>query len=291
MGLLRLAITRVPPAIGNPAADRLGDIVYTFARKSRRNAIDNMRHVLGPDVDRKRHKQAVRGIFHNVMRNYYDLCRVPEMRDQRLDDLVEFDARGWERVVDLQRSRRGVILVTAHFGSFDVMTNFITLKGLPLTALIAQVKPAWLSDFITLLRGARGMNMVMVDEEEGSGLNLSALKQVITLLRAGGMIGVVADRNMEPYGVEIDFFGHRTLVAAGVAKLALRTRSVVVPAFCLRLPGNRYSLKFEEPFEPEGSASNEADVKAILSRIFGYFEQHIGRNPEQWVLLQPVWRR
>ena len=64
----------------------------------------------------------------------------------------------------------------------------------------------------------------MVDEEEGSGVNLGALKQSINLLKSGGVLGVVADRNLEQRGVKIKFFGHDTIVAAGVAKIALRTR-------------------------------------------------------------------
>lgn len=291
LGVLRIFIGRVPPTIGNPLADRAGDVAYLLAVNSRRNAINNMWHVLGAKVTREKLRRTVRGVFHNAARNYYDLCRAPEMRDEQIDQLVDFDAQGWERVVALQLSKRGVILVSAHFGSFDMMTQFITRRGLPLTALIARIRPAWLSDFISNMRGSRGMRMLLVDEEEGGGLNLSALKQCVAILRSGGMIGVIADRNMEPYGVEIPFFGHNTLVASGVAKLSLRTKAVIIPTFCYRLPGNRYSLSFEEPLEPSGSASNEGDVKAVLTNIFGRFERHIGRDPEQWVLLQPVWRR
>jgi lauroyl/myristoyl acyltransferase len=62
-----------------------------------------------------------------------------------------------------------------------------------------------------------------------------------------------------------------------------------VTGFCHRLPNSRYDLKFDAPIEPVGSANNEEDVKALLTQIFSRFEHHIGRNPEQWVLLQPVW--
>jgi lauroyl/myristoyl acyltransferase len=289
MGVLRIFIARLPAPIGNPLADRFGDIVYTFAGKSRRNAIRNARHVLGPRASNKRIRRVVHGVFHNVMRNYYDLCRAPDMRDEEIDRMVDFDSEGWKRIIALHEQKRGVILVTAHFGSFDMMTQVIARRGLPLTALIARVKPAWLSDFITALRAARGMDTLLVDEEEGSGLNLGALKRCIQILRGGNMIGVIADRNLEAQGVNIPFFGEETVVAAGVAKMAIRTRSVVIPTFCYRLPGNRYSLTFEDSIEPPSSSSDE-DVKALLTTIFGRMEYHIKRNPEQWILLQPVWR-
>jgi len=103
------------------------------------------------------------------------------------------------------------------------------------------------------------------------------------------LLGVVADRNLEQRGVKIKFFGHDTVVAAGVAKIALRTRVPIVIGIGRRLNNYRFSLTWDEPIEPEGSASNEEDVRALLQKVFDRLEYHIGQNPEQWVLLAPVW--
>lgn len=290
MHLVRVFIGRLPPFIGNPLADRIGDFVYHAARKSRRNAIDNMRHVLGPNTPKRELKRAVRGIFHNVMRNYFDLCRAPDMSDAEIDRIVGFDWGAWQKVVELQEKKVGVILVTAHFGSFDMMTQVIHRRGLPLTVLIARIKPAWLSDFVTDLRGNRGLDLIEVEEEEESKLNLGALKKCVGILRSGGMLGVVADRNIEPNGVHINFFGYDTVVAAGVAKMAIRSKAVVIPSLCYRLPKNKYSLVFTEPIQPPNTGSSEQDVRTLLTTIFSRFEYHIARNPEQWVILQPVWK-
>ncbi len=213
------------------------------------------------------------------------------MTDGEIDRTVEFDEAGWQRLMDAHNAGRGIVLVTAHFGAFDMITQVISKREVPVTFLVAQVKPAWLSDFITDLRGARGMGLLLVDQEESGGVNLGALKKSIQLLRNGAVLGVVADRNTEARGLTISFFGYDTLVAPGVAKMALRTRSVVVTGFCHRMRGNRYKVEFDEPIEPGGSASNDEDVRALLREIFGRIESHIGRDPEQWVLLQPVWGR
>jgi len=292
LGVLRVAVARIPPIIGNPLADRVGDIVRIRAVKSRRYAISNMRHVLGPPVPKKLLKRTVRDIFRNAMRNYYDLCRAPDLTDAQIDRQIDFDEKGWQRVIEYHRQGRGVILASAHFGSFDMMTQVISRKGLPLTAMIARIKPPWASDFITQLRGDRGLELLEVEEEgeTGSALNLGALKRLVKTLRGGGLVALIADRNMEPGGMRINFFGEDTLVATGVAKMALRTHSVIITGICHRLPHNRYSLIFEEPIDVERSGSDEDDQRAVLEKLFAVFERHIGRHPEQWVLLQPVWR-
>lgn len=285
--LARVLIARIPPAVGHPLAALLGEIVYRFARKSRRAVISNLGHVMGP-VSRRALKKAVRHVFHNVMRNYYELCRAPNLTDDNIDRMNDFDEKGWQRIVDLHNSGRGVLMASAHYGSFDMVTQVLARHGYPVTVLAAQIKPAWLSDFITDLRADRGLDLLMVDEAE-TGVNLTALKKSINILKNSGLLGVVVDRNLEPKGVTIKFFGHDTVVAAGVAKLALRTRSPIALGIARRLNSYRFSLTFEEPIEPVGSANNEEDVRALLQKVFSRIEYHISQNPEQWALMQPVW--
>jgi lauroyl/myristoyl acyltransferase len=285
--LARVFIARIPPAIGHPLAAVLGELTYRVDRRSRRAAISNLGHAMGP-IPRRALKKAVRHVFHNVMRNYYELCRAPDMTDDYIDRMSDFDEKGWQRIVDLHNSGRGVLMASAHYGSFDMVTQVLARHGYPVTVLAAQIKPAWLSDFITDLRADRGLDLLMVDEAEG-GVNLNALKRSISILRNNGLLGVVVDRNLESKGVTIKFFGHDTVVAAGVAKLALRTGSPIVLGIARRLNSYRFSLTFEEPIEPIGSASNEEDVRALLTKVFARIEYHIAQNPEQWSLLQPVW--
>ena len=290
MGVARIFIARIPLPLGNLIADRLGDVIYYFAGKSRRAATANLRCVM-QGAPRSKVQKAVHGVFRNVMRNYFDLCRAPNLTDAQIDRLTTFDEVGWQRMMALHEQGRGIVLVTGHFGAFDMITQLITRRGVSISAIVAQVKPAWLSDFVTDLRAGRGLNVLMVEEEEGGKQNLGALKEAIRLLKSGEILVVLADRNMEQQGVTIKFFGHDTVMAPGVAKMALKTKAVVVPGFGRRLPKDRYSVVFDEPIDTAGLSSSEDDIKTLLQQIFARVEKHIGRNPEQWVLLQPVWGR
>ncbi|HST06456.1 MAG TPA: hypothetical protein VLQ48_17215 [Chloroflexia bacterium] len=291
MKAVRPVIASMPPWLGHPVAAVVGELVYRVARKSRRAAISNISHVVG-QVPRRELKKTVRHVFHNVMRNYYELCRAPDISDATIDQMIDFDEEGWQRIKALHDSGRGVVLASAHFGSFDMVTQMLARHGLAVTVLVAQISPAWLSDFITDLRAHRGVELLLVDqEEENHGVNLGALKESIKLLRNNGVLGLVVDRNQEQKGVTIKFFGHDTIVASGIAKMALRTNSAIVIGIARRLNSYRFSLTFDEPIEPVGSAANEEDVKALMTEIFSRVQHHIAQNPEQWVLLQPVWPR
>lgn len=273
--------------MGHPVAAIVGELVYWVARKSRRAAISNISHVVGP-VPRRTLKKTVRHVFHNVMRNYYELCRAPDLTDATVDQMIDFDESGWQKIKELHDSGRGVLLASAHFGSFDMVTQVLARHEVAVTVLVARINPPWLSDFISDLRATRGVELLLVDQED-KGVNLSALKESIKILRDDGVLGVVVDRNQEQKGVKIKFFGYDTIVASGIAKMALRTNSPVVLGIARRLNTYRFSLTFEDPIEPVGSASNEEDVVALMTKIFARVQYHISQNPEQWVLLQPVW--
>jgi KDO2-lipid IV(A) lauroyltransferase len=289
MKVARIFIARIPPWLGQALAAYLGEIIYRFAGKSRRAAISNIGHAMAP-ISRRRLKKAVRHVFHNVMRSYFELSRGPSLSEAELDRIIDFDFVGWQRVLDITAQGRGVIIASAHYGSFDIISQVLARRGVPITVMVTRVTPEWLSDYVTDLRGARGVKFILVEEEGGSGgTNLGALKESITLLRSGGVLAVLADRNLEQRGVTVPFFGYDTVVAPGVAKMALRTNSPVVVSIARRLDNYRFSVTFDEPIEPEGSASNPDDIRDFLTKIFARLEAHIGVNPEQWVLLQHVW--
>ncbi len=290
MGVVRVVVGGLPPFIGYKLADLAGDVTYHIAPRSRRAAISNLGHAMRP-VSKADLQRVVHGVFRNSMRNYYDLCHAPNLSDEQIDGSVDFDEEGWQRLVEVYKQKRGVVLASAHFGAFDMVGQVIGRREVDMRIIVAQVKPAWLSDFVTDLRVNRGVKYFLVDTEEGSGLNLAALKDSIKFLRGGGVLGVMADRNTEKEGVSIPFFGRPALVASGAVKMAIRTKSVVVVCVCKRMPNNRYRITFDPPIDPGGSASNSEDIKTFLRHIFARFEYHISRNPEQWVLLQPVWER
>ncbi len=141
MGVARIFIARIPLPIGNLIADRLGDVVYYFAGKSRRAAMGNLRCVM-KGAPRSKLQKAVHGVFRNVMRNYFDLCRAPNLTDEQIDRLTAFDEVGWQRMLDLHEQGRGIVLVTAHFGAFDMITQVIARRGLLISGIVAQVRPA-----------------------------------------------------------------------------------------------------------------------------------------------------
>ena len=281
--VLQWIIERLPVSVGNWIADRLGDLVGLVARRSRCAARSNMRHVLGPEASEREVRRATRHVFRNVLRNYYDLLRVGRIGDSDLDRIVDFDRESLAMVQQLAAQGKGVLLVTPHWGAFDMVTQVLARQGLPILLLVAHFRPAVVAEFVNQIRGQRGTEIVWIDE------GLATLKKAMQALRAGRLVGLLPDRNMDRSGIVIPFFGDDTVVATGLAKMALRGHTAVVPGFCYRRAHNRYRIFFLPPIYPPREGDETDRVTRLTRDVFTVFEQQLARHPEQWTLLQPVW--
>ncbi|PZR98385.1 MAG: hypothetical protein DLM69_08750 [Candidatus Chloroheliales bacterium] len=280
--LLRVLISWLPSWMGYALAGLVGNASYRYAKTSRICCEANMRHVLGPQVSERRLQRTVRAVFHNNVRNYYELARLPRLPIDEIMRKATIRDEQWDAILTPVRQGKGVIIASAHFGSFEMVSQTLIAKSLEVTFLIAHFSPQVVSEFVTNLRASQGLRLM----ETGPTTLLNAARE----LKAGRIVGILADRNLEQHGVELPFFGDPAIIPTGPARLALQTGAIIVPCFCVRLSNERYSVEVDEPIVPVRTGDSEADAAAIMAKVVASYERHIGAHPAQWVLFMPVWK-
>lgn len=280
--LLRVLISWLPTWMGYALCGLAGNLSYRYAKGSRAACEANMRHVLGPNVSAPRLKRTVRAVFRNNVRNYYELARLPRLPLDEIMRRATINEQQWEAIIGPVRQGKGVIIASAHFGSFEMVSQTLIAKSLEVTFLIAHFRPQAVSEFVTSLRESQGLRLM----ETGPSVLLHAARE----LKAGRIVGILADRNVEQHGVELPFFGDPAIIPTGPARLALQTGAIIVPCFCVRLSNERYAVAVDEPIIPVRTGNTEADSTAIMARVVAAYERHIGAHPQQWVLFKPVWK-
>jgi lauroyl/myristoyl acyltransferase len=261
-------------------ADVGGTLFYLLFPTYRKNVMSNLTHVLGPDASDREVRRVTRSAFRTSARNFADLARVPHISTDDLLASVRTSPGALETLNKVTSSGRGGVLVTAHYGAFDYVGQIIWLEGYSLTLLTARTVPEFIDTMITYLRGSRGARM----EPATPG----GLRRVLTALRRGELIGIVADRDFFQNGKEVTFFGQRTTLPPGPIRIARDAGAPIVPTFARR-EGDGYYMEVEEPFMVPKTDDVEADVQAGLERLVSVFEQHLRAAPEQWVMFQRVW--
>jgi lauroyl/myristoyl acyltransferase len=260
-------------------ASVVGDLVYICWRKGRRNVLDNMRHVLGPEVSEKEIRHTTRRSFRNYLKLLVDFARITRTDPATLEERLK--GKGWENLDKAFQHGKGVILVASHMGSWDVAGLAIASRGYPVNAVSETL-------------GNERMNRLGIEFRAKLGIELIpmeyALKRIFRALRRNEAVGLVTDRPLPPdEGTSVEFFGQRVAWPTGPAVLALRTGAKIITGYLARNADNDYIGEMYPPLDFEVTGDEDADVQSITQQIVRIQEDLIRRFPDQWYMFRRMW--
>jgi phosphatidylinositol dimannoside acyltransferase len=217
--------------------------------------------------------------FASYARYWVDSFRLIGLDTDGLAHEIEID--GLDNADAAFAAGKGGIAVMPHIGAWDLGGAWFADRY-PLTVVAERLQPAALFDWFVAMRKRNGMEIVALGDP-------SAGAALLARLRSGGMIGLLCDRDIAGGGVEVDFFGERTTMAAGPATLALRTGAQLLPTAVYQRPGQRALGVIRPPIVFERTGRLRDDVATITQLIANELEALILRAPEQWHVLLPNW--
>lgn len=270
-------LSRLPRTIGYLIATLVGDIIYLVSPRTKGSIAGNVRRVLGPEADAAAVRRVVRGVLRNASKNYLDLIRIPRMKPEQIKRQVT--PHGVHHLVDALARGKGVMLVTAHFGSFDVAVQLLAVHSVRTTILVEALEPERLLDHVVSLRKNKGLNIVPAKS--------GALQAMLQALRNGEIVLIVCDRDVTGEAPKALFFGEETRLPDIGVRIALRTGAAIIPVFNLRRDSGGYDVYVEPPIEAEANGSSA--VAEHMNEVIRVMEKYIKSCPEQWAVLEPVW--
>lgn len=272
-------VPHVPPRVGYWLFAWLGELCYYLGANSRANVVDNLRHVLGPEVNRERVQQVAREIFRNQGRNYYDLFRLPTLSPSKIQQLVT--VHGLEHITKTLEAGRGMILVTLHFGNLDVVGQMLGIYGITVTAPAEHLHPPELFRYVCKLRSCLGLKLISAD---------SYMRPLLRALHNNEVVGIAADRNLNQRGTWVEFFGEPALLPDGHVRLAICTGTKIALGLSRRKPDNTFEATIEPLTDWVRTDDLEGDIQTNMKSIVTILERYLRRYPDQWVMFQPVWK-
>jgi KDO2-lipid IV(A) lauroyltransferase len=268
-----LLIRALPSGVAYALADLVGRAWYRFAPARRALVAANMRRVCeftGRPSSGAPFRRLVRRAFVEHARYYLELLRGADYAFAEIGEVVEVE--DWPRIEATLRSG-GTVLASAHLGNFEPMGVFFAAHGFAPVAPIEEIEPRVLFEFLLRHRGGgRGVEIVPLSR---------ARRRMLQVLKADGVAGLIADRDLSRDGIEVTFFGHPTTMPTGPATLAVLTGAPLITGRCLRVGPDRFQA-LGELVELERSGDRRADVEALTRAMAARFERYIGETPEQW---------
>ena len=273
---------RLPPSVRYGSARVGGVIGYRLVGRLRRQALENYAAILNQPESSPEVQRVAREAVVGYTKLLADFVLLPTLSRERVVEMVD-----WEGIEHIHRARelgRGVIVVTPHFGNWDIAAAATTAVGLPLTAVTERYGTSDLNRRVVEARERIGMRVVP--------LGITAGKAVITALRRNELVALVCDLPpREGRAVMVRICGQQAIVPAGPALLALRTGAPVLPFVCRRLPDDRYRIEVQAPVQLSPTGAGTQDVEAMAQAIMDRFDPILRATPEQWYLFSPMWHR
>ena len=167
--------------------------------------------------------------------------------ETNLKRIVELDA---SEPVDPKVLRR---LVRRTYGSY----GRYWAEGAVLPVLEPErIEPPELFEWFVAKREQMGLKI--------EGLDAQAGRKILSVLKDGGLVGLLCDRDIEGDGVEVTLLGERTTIPAGPATLALRTGAALIPGTIYSGPGRDHSIVLAEPVE---TTRTDARLREDVARV------------------------
>lgn len=267
-----IAVPMLPRPIDPLLARAIGGLAYHAGRTGREAVRANL-EVIAPALSRGERELLVRRAFVNQVRNYLWTVRLPTL-DLNAGTV---ETRGWEHIEAAQKQGRGVVLASAHFGPIALVGPMALATHRASAAIVAEAIPPKLFELINRqLRGSLGTRFIPA----------SAPLALHRVLRAGGILGVVADRAIAAVTLTVPFFGRETRLPVGHLHLAARTGAALIPGFAHPGPPPRGDVHPELALE---LGKGDDIVRENLRRWAAILERVIAQAPEEWHVFERMW--
>ncbi len=188
------------------------------------------------------------------------------------------EVRGFEHVRDAVKDGRGAILLSGHFGNFELMAAWIA-RRLPVDVVARPLSNPAVDRWLTARRERAGLGVIRADR---------GVRGVYAAIRAGHCVAMLADQDARRHGVFVPFLGSPASTPVGPARLAIALKVPIVMGFGRRREDGRHELEIEPPLWADGD--DEAAALRLTARHAERLSERVRHHPESWFWLHRRWK-
>jgi Kdo2-lipid IVA lauroyltransferase/acyltransferase len=278
---------RLLAALPDRAAARLGGwLVRVYARvgRSRRRILHANLRAAFPERSEAEIGRLARASADWLGTAFVEFLRVSALSADGIRERVR--VVGEEHFAAARARGRGVFLLSAHFGGWELGAIRAGLIGEPIAPVVRPLDNPLLEKELERRRTRFGNRLIAKSD---------AARDVLRTLRANGTVAILVDQNVLPgEGVFVPFFGRLAATTPALALFHLKTDAAVVPAFVRPEGGGRYRLELGAPILADEFRSGDADrneaVRRATARYMEVTETVVRSKPEAWLWMHDRWK-
>lgn len=272
----------LPLGLGLRLGAALGLVAYLLLRPQRQVAMRNLALAF-PEWPAARRRAVLRESCRNLGRLAVEVTHLDRLSRESLMARVDVPQRQlWERLL-AERQQRGIVVLTAHFGNWELLAYWHGSLGYPVSLIHRRLRNPLIDQWLIRWRARAGIRSIP---------KRAAARDALRVLRQGGILAVPGDQNQVfSFGVFVDFFGVPACTTSGPVRLAQHAGAPLVPVFIRRSrTTGRHVLEVWPPVELVDTGDRAQDLITNTQRCTAVIEDMIRRYPEQWIWFHKRWK-
>jgi len=254
-------------------------LYFRLGTRRRTIAIENLRRAF-PELAPPEAIAIARRCAENFGSVFFDFLAASRLSREELSAAVEIE--GKDHYLGAVARGRGVFLLSAHFGNWEIGALAAGLLASPIASVVRPLDNPLLDLDLSRLRGKFGNRTIGKKH---------AAREILREMRAGGTVAILIDQNvLAREAVFVPFFGRPAATSSALALLQKKTDAAVVPVFCRPRGSGRYVLRFEPPIVLGSLPDPELSVEALTARYTRVTEDAVRAEPELWLWMHNRWR-
>ena len=277
---IKTFIVNVPKNYIVKVGNILGWLAYLFDARHKRIVRRNLKFT-HPQWSENHIRKLTLRIFQNMGITILEICQMTCFSKE--DILQKVRIRGKENLLNTTKSPKGVIMISAHIGNWEMCHLFLSSYLQKSQVVVARNQPVFIERIINKLRTSTGNTII---SKKG------AMIKLVRTLRKGKMIGILIDQGTSRReGVDVTFLGRNTYATHAASLLAARYNCPVLPVYCIRESDAELTVIVEPALKLNKTADVRADLQTNTQIMTDSVEKIISLYPEQWFWFHKRWKR
>jgi KDO2-lipid IV(A) lauroyltransferase len=271
-------VERLPRSWAYGLAVLAARFAFWFSPLARPRLEFNLRVAL-PDLTDRELRRITWLNFRNHAKAYADLMMLPRTQVSAMRRLLQ--VQGWEHLEAARALGKGVMAVSCHMGSYEVVSAIWAATLTPVSFFAEELEPRALFEWYRDTRARLGISVLT--------LTVAGIRKVTQALHEKEMVITAIDRDITGTGHVMPFFGKPAPIPLGTAAIALKLGTPLLPVCVFRLPDDSYMAEAAPMVLAESTGDKKADEIRVTQELLRHIEGFIRRHPEQWHVPHRIW--
>ena len=258
-----------------------GGLVFVLSKNERQKTLESISTAYSVQMSEIERKRLAQSVWVSLGQNLFEVIRQLNWTREEITSQVA-RVKGLEHFEEALKRGKGLFVVTAHLGNWELLGGYLGTQGRG-SALAQNLYDPRFDDLVNWFRSEKLGATLMIKR----GL---ALRGILDALKEGQFVLALCDQDTGNDGVFVPFFGKSAWTQSGVARIARKTGTALVPAFMVRGEDGKFELHVEKEIEVSQTSDKEKDILEIVRNYTEVIESYVRAYPGQWMWMHERWK-